>query len=109
MPKMVANVKLPYGKAVYRPGEELDVSDRHAELFLKIGKARWPEGASPNASDLPVEVMGRASKREPITEVVEEVAPEAVEDEAPKQKRAYRRRDMTAEYGLTGAYKPSES
>lgn len=113
MPKMtVATDKFPYGKNVYRRGSEVDIEDRHVELFLKIGKVRWPEGATPNASDLPEEVMQRNSRREPVTEVeepaVEEVAEiedepvvekamkaEAVEDEAPKP-QTYLRRDMVA-------------
>ncbi len=119
MPKMTVVVdKLPYGKTAYRKGAEVEVEDRHVELFLRAGKARWPEGASPNPSDLPDEVMSRASKREPITEVeepVEEVAEvdeetmatkvlkaEAVEeDEAPKSVwepgGIYHRRDLVAE------------
>ncbi len=67
MPKMiVATDKFPYGKTAYRRGAEVDIEDRYVELFLKSGKLRWPEGASPNASDLPDEVMSRA--RAPATE-----------------------------------------
>ncbi len=70
MPKMVVITdKFPYGKNTHRRGAEVDVDDRYVELFLRAGKVRWPEGASPNASDLPVEVMNRTSKRELIAEV----------------------------------------
>ncbi len=117
MPKLIALVdKLPYGKFDHNKGDEFEADDRFANLVIKIGKARLADGASPpNASDLPDEVMSRAAKREPITEIeepaeVEEVAEvedapvvekamnaEAVEeDEAPKS-QSYHRRDMVAE------------
>ena len=120
MPKMiVATDKFPYGKITYRKGAEVDMEDRYAELFLKTGKLKWPEGASPNASDLPEEVMQRSSRREPVTEVEEaEVATkvlkaEAVkEDEAPKP-QTYMHRAMVAETpkkrGRPGRPKKSQS
>lgn len=113
MPKMIVTAdRLPYGKTAYRKGDEIDVEDRHVQLFLKIGKTQWPEGALSNASDLPVDVMSRSSRREPATEVDEPaeveddtmatkamkaMKAEAVkEDEAPKP-QTYQHRAMVAE------------
>lgn len=99
------------------PGDVFEVADKEGKLLQDL---KWavPAAGSSNPSDLPEEVMSRASKREPITEVedepvkVEEVSDvyeaidaerpvkkvvEAVkEDEAPKP-QTYQHRAMVAE------------
>jgi len=60
----------PYGKHRLAVGEVFDVSEKLAPVFIKEGRAAAPDTPSP--VDLPAEVMSRASKREPVTEEVED-------------------------------------
>jgi hypothetical protein len=115
MPQLISLIdKLPYGKKNYTKGESFEASDRHADLLVKVGKARLSTAESHKNLNLPKEAK---TIRKPVVE--------AVEDESPKPKRAYHRRDMTAEEptaylkwtaeevvpmaGPTGADEPSQS
>lgn len=85
MPILVATRTVRIGRTEYKPGDSFEASDKDAKTWIAIRKARLSDPSPPKAVNLPKEVMAKA----PVKEVVE--------DEAPKQKRSYHRRDMTAE------------
>jgi len=85
MPILIATRTVRIGRKEYQPGDSFEASDKDAKVWLAVQKARLSDAGPPKAVNLPKEVMSR----KPVKEVVE--------DEAPKPKRAYHRRDMTAE------------
>ncbi len=87
MPTLEATRTVRYAGKDQQPGDQFEASDKDAKILIAIKKAKVPEGPVKTASDLPSEIMSRSSRREPLTEVVE--------DEAPKS-QAYHRRDMVA-------------
>jgi hypothetical protein len=77
--------KIPYGKKRLAIGEAFEAPQNIGDMLVKVGKATHDTG-SPTPVDLPAEVMSRASKREPLTEV-----------EAQPAAPLYRTRHMEAE------------
>lgn len=63
--------KLQYAGHMHAVGETVEMTDRHAHLFITLGKARRPEGEA-QSQELTEESHGRSRRR-------------------------YRRRDMQAE------------
>lgn len=86
MPKMIVTAeKLKFGKDILARGAEFNATEKEARLLIGIHRAAMAEMPK-NKTDIPD--MGRSSRREPVTE--------AVEDEAPKLRRTYRTRRMIA-------------
>lgn len=73
---------LTYGSRRIRPGESFAATDSHARLLVALGRA---------VRQMPAPVAARALEAAPAAD--DEPAAEA----APKTRRRYRRRDMTAE------------
>lgn len=80
MQVQIVEKPLKYGKRRYGIGELVEMTDKHARLFMAIGRARRPKAPRP---DIP------ASPSLPVT-IVEEVTAE-------RPRRQYRRRDIKPE------------
>ena len=92
-----------YAGARIKPGEEFDVrGERDAKLLYALGRAERVVATAPAPAQKPVPAPEPAVDQavdqagEPIGA---EHAPAEESAEQPKPKRAYRRRDMTAEGG----------
>lgn len=79
MQVQVVEKPLKYGTRLYGIGELIKMTDKHARLFLAIGRVGLPK---PPRADIP------ASPSVPVTVVEEPVA---------RSRRPYRRRDIRPE------------
>ena len=93
---VVTAEKLKVGKHVLPRGAEFEVGHKEAKLLRMLGKAaQWSEPVRPAHVDMPTPPPAKAVDPDPAP-----VAPETAEDAAApleRPRRAYRRRDMTAE------------
>lgn len=90
MPTMTTLKPHRYASRSLVPGDEFEASGRDARILAALGRARLVEPPSAPAGEptQPADAEQRSEDAPPA---------EPPADEAPKPKRKYKRRDMTAE------------
>ena len=86
MKQLIVKKTFSYNGVRYIPGDEVFMPEKHAKIFMTIGKLTQVEKLEPPSSP---------TKEEPEKEM-EGTEPEPETEEKPKLKWTYKRRDMTA-------------
>lgn len=101
MKQLIVKKTFSYNGVRYIPGDEVFMPEKHAKIFMAIGKLTRVEKFEPVAPPSPP--AKEPTKEEPAKEPEKETGgpepepePEKEEKPKPKPKRSYKRRDMTA-------------